>query len=251
MGAYTGALTAAPTPSGTGGSASVSLNVTGSIATLTTAAAVSFPTTAQAAAEPSVNWIFRNDGNANMSLSLSALNSPFSVMSNGCTNIIPGNSCAIWTKMSTATVGSYSQAGISLTGAVQGNRADLSLAGVVAAANTTLSASPTSLAFGTVAKGLSRELSITLTNSGSLTATGLVTTTFTYTSGTFNQGSYAKSGGTCGTTLAPGASCTVTIIYNAVCTGGTRNGNVALSGSNFSAVSVGLTAATSSSGTCF
>lgn len=249
-GAYAGTLTATPTPAGSAATAAYNLEVKGSIAVLTSAASVTFTTTAQGAINPTANWIFRNDGDANMTLSLGTLNSPFSLSSNSCTNVAPGNSCAIWTKMATSTVGSFSQTGISVTGATSGNPSNLALAGVVSAVSTTLTVSPTSLGFGAVAKGLSKELSVTLTNTGSLTASGLVTATFTYTSGSAVIGSYAKSGGTCGTTLAAGASCTVKIIYDAVCTGGTRNGNVALSGGNFTTVSVALTASTSSSGVC-
>jgi hypothetical protein len=94
-------------------------------------------------------------------------------------------------------------------------------------------------------------LSLTLTNTGGLTATGLLPRTFSYTSGTINQGSYSNAGGTCGTTLAAGASCSVDVLYDAVCTGGTRNGSMTVSGSNFPSVVVNLTAATQSSGMCY
>src|SRR5204862_4587205 len=143
------------------------LTVNGSIATLTSASASqTFATTAQEAPAPQVVWIFKNDGNASMTLTPSALNSPFSWLGGGCLNVAPGSSCGIYAQMGTGTVGSFSQSGIGVSGAAQGNRADLAVAGTVSTANTTLTANVSQLSFGTVAKGLSKQLTLTLTNSG-------------------------------------------------------------------------------------
>jgi len=170
--------------------------------------------------------------------------------------VLPGGSCAITVRMDTATGGTFSQGGIAVSGATTGNRTDLSLSGTVVAP-TTLGSSPASLAFGTVTKGLSKSLTLTLSNTGGNGATGLGYA-FANPAGAVVRGGYvyAPGGsgwGTCpaaGGTLAAGASCTVIVRYEADCTGGSNNGTLSISGANFSTLAVALTAATSSSGVC-
>jgi hypothetical protein len=226
----------------------------GSILTMVSATSLTFTTMTQGSPAPVVTWSFRNDGNANMgALALGTLNSPFSVTANYCTGPIPpGNSCSISAQMSTASQGSFSQSGISVSGATQGNRSDLQLAGTVTSSNTSVSGSPTSLAFGTVGKTQLRDLTVTFTNNGANAATGL---TFTYatTSGSPSIGGYGPGPGsscTSGGSLAAGASCTWVVEYEASCAAGGRNGTLTLSGSNFNPVPIALTATTSSSGVC-
>ena len=84
---------------------------------------------------------------------------------------------------------------------------------------TQISLSPVSLNLGTVAVGAtSAAKSVTLTNVG--------TTTVTFTgfsiAGT-NPGDYQISGNTCGTSLAAGGSCTVSLQFKPTATG-TRKG---------------------------
>ena len=70
-----------------------------------------------------------------------------------------------------------------------------------------LSATPSSLAFGTVAQGTSStQQSITLTNQGSAAATGLSLTNT-------NGSEFPVSGNACGTTLGPGATCQFLVAY--------------------------------------
>jgi hypothetical protein len=103
----------------------------GSIATLTSAASQTFTSTPQGGTAPTLSWTLRNDGNANMTLLAGALNSPFSWTSNTCTNIAPGTSCALYAQLATSAIGSFSQGGIAVSGANQGNRSDLSMSGTI------------------------------------------------------------------------------------------------------------------------
>jgi hypothetical protein len=114
------------------------------------------------------------------------------------------------------------------------------------AAPTVISISPTSLAFGTVAKGaLSPIKSLTVTNTGS--AAAVITWTKTDISGSSLNGTYST---TACATLAAGATCTVNVRYAASCSGGSRNVNLSAQGANFTTVTVPLTASTSSLGAC-
>jgi hypothetical protein len=242
-----GSLTAALSGTGIGGI---------SQASLTNGAGQVFGTVSAGAAAPQRTWTFRNDGTGPLSLALSALNAPFSLVSNACTNVAAGGTCALAVQMATSTPGTYSQSGIAISGAGQGNRADLSLSGVVIAL-TAVTASPSPLAFDTVNKGATKNLTLTVSNTGAGTATGLAYA-FANPSGAVVQGSYAfapgvAGWGTCpaaGGSLAAGASCTLIVQYAASCTGGTNNGDLTLSGANFTAAVTRLTAATRSTGSC-
>lgn len=112
----------------------------------------------------------------------------------------------------------------------------------------TISITPTTWSFGTVAKGgLSSQKLFTVTNSG--TASAGIAWPLNYTSATSATGSYIVSSSTCGT-LAAGASCTVGVRYSAGCTGGTRAATLTAQGANFAPVVVSLSATTASTGVC-
>jgi hypothetical protein len=90
----------------------------------------------------------------------------------------------------------------------------------------TMSVTPTSLAFGSVAIGTtSAPQTLTLNNTGGSTATGIALT-FT--------GPYARpaaaAGGTCGATLAAGASCTINVTFHPT-VGGSAPGTLAIAAS--------------------
>ena len=71
---------------------------------------------------------------------------------------------------------------------------------------TILSVTPTSLAFGSVVTGTtSAAQTLTLTNSGGLGATGITVVV---------TAPFSRSGGTCGTTLAAGATCTINVVFS-------------------------------------
>ncbi|HYD81967.1 MAG TPA: S8 family serine peptidase [Paucimonas sp.] len=120
-------------------------------------------------------------------------------------------------------------------------------AAVDAAGGTAISNSPTNLSYGTVNKGYSKTLSVTITNTGAHTANGM-SYSAQRTSGT--AGAYYRSGGTCSSSLAAGASCTVSVTYEAFCTGGGVAGKLTVSGLNFDTTVTTLGATTNSLGVC-
>jgi len=134
IGSYNGSLTMTSSAGGSVTSVALNLSVTGSVATLTSSTALNFGSVSIGAPAPQQSWSFRNDGNAAMSLSLSALNSPFGLVSNGCSGIGPGGVCSITASMATSTANSFSQSNIAVSGAAQGNRSDLSASGTVVSA---------------------------------------------------------------------------------------------------------------------
>lgn len=196
-----------------------------------------------------------NIGSAPLSVTVptagSVTGTDFSFVSTPCsTSLNAGSSCNISVQFApTAGVARSGQLAVATgAGTVM---ASLSGTGVVSGA--TVSGSPGTLAFGTILKGaVSNPLSVTLTNSSGVAATGLVYT-IAYTSGTIGNGVYALTGGTCpmgGGPLAANSSCTLALDFQAGCTGGSRNGTLTTSGSNFTSVVTTLTATTSSAGSC-
>ena len=103
-----------------------------------------------------------------------------------------------------------------------------------------LSVSPTSLAFGSqTINTTSASQTLTLTNSGGATATGINNLTF---SGPFSR---AASGGTCGTTLAGSNSCTINVVFQPTASGAaagslTFGASVPVSGSPVSFTGTGV-----------
>jgi Salmonella virulence plasmid 65kDa B protein/FG-GAP-like repeat len=194
---YTGTLTATPN-AGAAASQAINLNVNGSVATLTSGAALALGSANQNAVAPQAAWTLRNDGNAAMTLTLGALNSPFSVVSNGCSAVAPAATCSISVRMATTAAGTFSQSAIAISGANQGNRSDLSIAGSVVASVVLVSTGPVSETW-------------TFTNPNALAQ---VITGLGLQYGVRVPGLNAnRSGGTCAVnaSIAPGASCTVTV----------------------------------------
>ncbi|MDX6534153.1 MAG: hypothetical protein QOF68_1897, partial [Gaiellales bacterium] len=121
--------------------------------------------------------------------------------------LAPGATCTIDVSFSPATTGAKS-ATLSVTSNAATSGTDaVSLSGTGIAPGAGLSTA--SLAFGNQAIGTANATphTVTLTNTGSslLTFTAAVEGT--------NAADFARSGGTCATTLAPGASCTVDITF--------------------------------------
>jgi hypothetical protein len=111
-----------------------------------------------------------------------------------------------------------------------GNTLAVSGTGVLPAA--TVSVSPTSVSFGTsLLKGSYVIKTVTITNSGTVAATSIG---YAITSGGGFPG-YSVANGTCpavGGTLAAGASCTVSVTFEASCAGGSFNGTLSVSSAN-------------------
>jgi hypothetical protein len=233
-------LTATGGTTGTA-TASVAGTLHGSVATLTNAAAQTFATVNKGATPPQASWAFKNSGDLSMSLAVSTLNSPFSVLSNSCANVSAGATCSIVVAESTGTAGTYSQSGIVLSGPSQGSRSDLALSGKVNAL-AVMSATPNDLAFGTVRPDSFAQLTTTIKNTSTFAVSGL-SRLIAYTFGSDQNGTYSSLS-TCGPTLAAGATCTVTVTYSSDCTSGLRRGTMTLFGSNAEDLEVTLHATT-------
>jgi len=82
--------------------------------------------------------------------------------------------------------------------------------------------SPTTLAFGSVATGTTSAVqNLTVTNNGGAGFTGLTVNV---------SAPFARSGGSCGTTIASGASCTIGVVFSPTAIGA-ANGTAAITGS--------------------
>lgn len=215
----------------------------GSVMVLTSASALTFATVYEDQTPPTVSWTFRNDGDASMTLSPATLKPPFGVGTNGCVNIAAGQSCSLTVSEATGSAGTFSQTAISVSGASQGARSDLQLTGTVKT-RAVVTATPTSLDFGSVRGGYSKALTTTLKNTSTFAVTGL-SASLDYTLGTGVNGGYGSNLATaCGSTLAAGASCTVTITFESGCQPGGRNATFTILGTNAESVPMTLTGTT-------
>ncbi len=94
--------------------------------------------------------------------------------------------------------------------------------GTVSIAIANVSGGP--LAFGQVVDGTtSAAQTLTLQNTGGAALTGIGLT--------FSSAQFTRSGGTCGATLAAGASCTITVVFSPVAPAATVNATLAINGS--------------------
>ncbi|KNZ32391.1 MAG: hypothetical protein AD742_11465 [Methylibium sp. NZG] len=191
-----------------------------------------------------------NDGygaNIDWSAPLYNLPSGFSANTSACSSVAPGGgSCNVSITFSPIAAQAYSGSSI-IPPNISYSSNLLAVSGTGVSASPTVGGSPATLAFGVVAKGNDADLTMTLTNSGTGTASGL-TFGIAYTSGTTAVGMYQQVGGTCaaGGSIGPNSSCTVVMRYLATCgtASGPRNGTLTTSGSNFTAVVTTLTAGT-------
>jgi len=189
-----------PTTTGVNFSVPLSGNGTGSRATLSSGA-LAFGAVAYASAAPTKSLVFTNTGNTAMTLSgLSGLSGPFSISSNNCTSVAANATCTIVVALATNSFGSWSQAGISSTGATI-NAAVGAASGSVTGTLATLTAG--NLAFGTVSYGsASPAHSLTFRNDGNaaMTLSGLsgLSAPFSVTANTCSG-------------IAPAASCTISV----------------------------------------
>jgi hypothetical protein len=126
-----------------------------------------------------------------------------------------GATCTVSVEFKPATTGALT-ASLSVADSATGSPQTVALAGTgVAASTLAVSLSPTSLSFASTTEGstLAAQL-VTVKN----TSTGTVTLTSETITGT-NATSFLKSATTCGTTLAAGASCTVSVEFKPLAVG--------------------------------
>ncbi|KVP17214.1 choice-of-anchor D domain-containing protein [Burkholderia ubonensis] len=178
----------------------LSAKVLGPLVAADTATALDFGaiTVSDTASDQTVTW--RNKGNAAMSLTAGGVATPFSLVSNTCTNVAPGATCTATFSMATAAPGTYGPSSVSFSGG--GAAANVTLKGQVLAYNLTASLNP--VAFGNVMIGTSATKVVTVTNASSARApltVGALTAPFSQTSN-------------CQSTLAAGASCDITVKYS-------------------------------------
>jgi hypothetical protein len=197
----------------TGGSTSVAMSGTGTAppAASLSASPTSIPfgnVTVGSSSSPQTVTVTNNGGATANGIALTNSNSGrFAVSGNNCgTTLAAGSSCSLnVTYTPTGTGNDVGNLTFNYTG---GSAVVVSMTGTGTAAPTAnLSASPTSLAFGSVTVGsTSATQAITLSNTGGAQATGM-------SFANSNSAEFAVSGNTCGGTLNAGASCTLNVAY--------------------------------------
>ncbi len=95
--------------------------------------------------------------------------------------------------------------------------------------------------FGSVVGEATKSLTYTVSNGGGA-ASGM---SFSFTTGTTSRGFFGRNGGSCGTTLAAGASCTLVLTYSAFCgQSGTNAGVMVVAATNMQSFSRTMSANT-------
>jgi hypothetical protein len=163
-----------------------------------------------------------NTGTVTLTISNIQTTPDFTVASN-CSTILPGASCTLtvtFTPQNSAQPGSGARtAAIEITSNASTSLEFISLSGVSSASSLVLGQN--SLNFGTVLVGANAALSVQITNSGAASATFTVVTA---------TGDYAPATSSCppsGGTLAPGATCSVQVLFTPTLAG-TRTGTLAI-----------------------
>ena len=152
-----------------------------------------------------------NTGSGTLNISSIINNGDFAISAKTCgTTVAAGTSCTVSVTFTPTVIG-IRNGTLTFNDDASTNPQKVALTGT----GTQISLSPVSLNFGTVAVGApSAAKSVTVTNVG--------TTTVTFTgfsiAGT-NPGDYLVSGKTCGTSLAGGGSCTVSLRFKPTATG--------------------------------
>lgn len=176
----------------------------------------------------------KNTGNSALTLTSETVSAPFIKSATTCgTSLAVGATCTVSVEYKpTSAVTSTGTLVVASNGT--SSPAYVALTGTGKAASTlTLSLSPTSLAFGTVKVGATTAAQVvTVKNSG----TGALTLTSETVSAPF-----LKSATTCGTSLAAGATCTVSVEYKPTATGTSSGTLVVASNGTSSPASVALT----------
>lgn len=140
-----------------------------------------------------------NTGNTALSISQITTSGNFAASQNCGSSLVVGGNCAVNVTFTPEAINTNTG---TLTVATGAGSQTVSLSGIGQQA--ILAANPASLAFGTVLVGQSSATqSLTLTNNGNIAATGLSVAAPT---------GYSQTN-TCGTTLAVGASCNITVTF--------------------------------------
>ncbi|MES2298121.1 MAG: FG-GAP-like repeat-containing protein [Pseudomonadota bacterium] len=241
---YSGTLTATPN-TGSAASSAISLTVNPSPPSLALACSGGTPSTEPSAA--SMSCTVSNTGQTALA-SISYSTIVGAIVSGPSGACAPGAVCGTVTITSGTTAGSYAGTLTATPNIGSAASTAVNLTVNALATSTTIVHSPATFNFYTVGQGDGAEMTFTITNSGTITATDF--SHFVGTTSGINSGEFSEFDSTCGNTLAPGASCTVTVNYYAFCTGGLVRGRLTSSGTNFPLVATSLTATTSSVAAC-
>jgi hypothetical protein len=126
------------------------------------------------------------------------------------TSLGAGAACTIRVQYTAGAVGTNPTGTVGIGGSATVSGAPVALSGSAVAVVRSMSAGPTPLDFGTWAVGkASPAQAVTLLNTGNVQLTGL---TYTTSGAAFTPAS-GNGGGTCGTTLNPGDSCTINRVF--------------------------------------
>ncbi len=200
------------TDNASGSPQGVALSGVGTTAELTPAT-VNFGTLATGSTSAAKTVMLKNIGTASLAISGVAIKGTdpgdFAETTTCGTSLAAGASCTISVTFKPTATGTRS-ATLDVTDGAAGSPQPVALTGVGTTANLT----PASVNFGTLATGLtSAAKTLTLKNIGtaSLTISGIAI------AGT-DPGDFAKTT-TCGTSLAAGASCTISVIFKPITTG--------------------------------
>ncbi|KWU17755.1 beta strand repeat-containing protein [Burkholderia cenocepacia] len=152
-----------------------------------------------ATTSPAQGVTLRNTGNTALGVSSISNTGPFSITHDCPASVAAGSSCNVNVTFKPTVMGQATGVATIVT---NGGTQTFTLAGV--GTQPALVFSPTSLAYGNVQVGQTAAKAVTVTNSGTADATGItmaVPTGYSYAS-------------TCGSTLASGASCSVTVTFS-------------------------------------
>jgi hypothetical protein len=182
----------------------------GPTASLSTSS-LTFASQAAGATSAAQTLTLSNAGNESLSISsigLAGANPGDFAQSNNCkSSLAPGNTCTVSVTFKPAAGGTFT-AVLALTDNVPGSPQSVRLSGTGASTATTASLSPTSLVFGNVATDTtSLSQTVTLSNTGS---TALTITSAAFTGA--NAGDFTQNNN-CSTSVAPGTSCTISIVF--------------------------------------
>ncbi|HEY0785409.1 MAG TPA: choice-of-anchor D domain-containing protein [Acidobacteriaceae bacterium] len=177
-----------------------------------TPGALSFGVTAVNTASAAQTLMLGNTGGVGVTLQTPVISGGFIVASNGCGSVLAaGATCTLAVEFDPTVAGSVTGT-LTVSGTGSGQQAQATLTGTGAAA--AIGFSPATLEFGSQQEGKSTAAqSATLSNTGGIAAQlGLPVLT----------GDYRVAGNTCGSTLGPGATCVVQVVFSPTALGDRR-----------------------------
>jgi hypothetical protein len=145
-----------------------------------------------------------NPGGTAATVSSVSASAPFAETNTCGGSIAAGGSCTVSVTYKPTATGA-STGTLSVASSAPSSPLTVALTGTGVSGATALTASPTSVSFGSVAVGsTSAAQTVTVTNPGSSAATGVSVST---------AAPFAESNNTCGSSIAAGGSCTVSVSY--------------------------------------